>query len=181
MTGRWNKPPGHRFDRKTIFQSWDFNIKVKMRILCWKDSVLILKRLHPTWSCTWSYILTMRLDDAKHYIDVTVSAMAFQITGISTVCSSVGSGVYKRKRQNPASFAFVRGIHRESSRIPLTKGELRGICFHLMTSSCRVSFSSSVSVPLPLQAVSSMEKWNCTNVSRILLHEVQFMMTRCFE
>ena len=89
------------FRSKDNFPVMDFNRKIKMRILCWKDGVLILKRLHPTWLCTWNYILTMRLDDAKHYIDVTMGAMAFQITGISTVCLSVGPGVHKRNVQIP--------------------------------------------------------------------------------
>ena len=40
-----------------------------------------------------------------------------------------------KKLQSPASLAFVRGIHRDRW-IPRTKGQLRGKCFHLMTSSC---------------------------------------------
>ena len=39
-----------------------------------------------------------------HYNDVILSAMASQITGVSSVCST-------RKHQNSASLAFVRGIH----------------------------------------------------------------------
>ena len=39
-----------------------------------------------------------------------MSAMASQITGVSSVCSSVCSD--QRKHQRPASLAFVRGIHR---------------------------------------------------------------------
>ena len=41
----------------------------------------------------------------------------------------------QRKHQSSASLAFVRGIHRDRW-IPRTKGQLRGKCFHLMTSSC---------------------------------------------
>ena len=41
-----------------------------------------------------------------------MSAMASQITGISTVYSTVCSGADKRKFQSSASLAFVRGIHR---------------------------------------------------------------------
>ena len=44
------------------------------------------------------------------YSDVTVSGMASQITGISTVCSMVCS--YQRKHKNSASLALVSGIHR---------------------------------------------------------------------
>ena len=48
----------------------------------------------------------------NHYNDVIMSAMASQITGVSIVCSSVDSGVDRRKHQSSASLAFVRGIHR---------------------------------------------------------------------
>ena len=41
-----------------------------------------------------------------------MSAMASQITGVSIVCSIVGSGVDQRKHRSSASLAFVRGIHR---------------------------------------------------------------------
>ena len=39
-----------------------------------------------------------------------------------------------KKHQSSASLAFVWGIHRDRW-IPRTKGQLRGKCFHLMTSS----------------------------------------------
>ena len=41
----------------------------------------------------------------------------------------------QRKHQSSASLAFVWGIHRDRW-IPRTNGQLRGKCFHLMTSSC---------------------------------------------
>ena len=44
----------------------------------------------------------------------------------------------QRRHQSSASLAFVWGIHRDWW-IPHTKGQLRGKCFHLMTSSCNVS------------------------------------------
>ena len=40
-----------------------------------------------------------------------------------------------KNHQSSASLAFVWGIHRDRW-IPRTKGQLRGKCFHLMTSSC---------------------------------------------
>ena len=51
-------------------------------------------------------------NSSRHYNDVIMSAMASQITGVSTVCSSVGSGTDKRKHQSSSSLAFVLGIHR---------------------------------------------------------------------
>ena len=47
-----------------------------------------------------------------HYSDVTISAMASEITSISSVSSTVGSDAHQRKYQSSASLAFVRGIPR---------------------------------------------------------------------
>ena len=47
-----------------------------------------------------------------------MSAVVSQITGITTVLSTVCSGVHQRKHQNYASLAFVRGIHLESVDSP---------------------------------------------------------------
>ena len=47
-----------------------------------------------------------------HYSDVTLDAMASQITSLPIVYSTVYSGADQRKHQSSASLAFVRGIHR---------------------------------------------------------------------
>ena len=75
-----------------------------------------------------------------HYIDVTMTTMASQITSLTIVYSTVYSDADQRKHQSYASLAFVWGIHRDRW-IPRTKGQLRGKCFHLMTSSCYIGFS----------------------------------------
>ena len=41
-----------------------------------------------------------------------MGAMAFQITSLTIVYSTVNSGADERKHQSFASLAFVRGIHR---------------------------------------------------------------------
>ena len=64
-----------------------------------------------------------------------MTTVAFQITSRTIVYSIVYSGADQRKHQSSASLAFVRRIHR-GRWIPRTKGQLRGKCFHLMTSSC---------------------------------------------
>ena len=46
------------------------------------------------------------------YSDVIMVTMAFQITSVSIVCSTVGSSADQRKHQSSASLAFVRGISR---------------------------------------------------------------------
>ena len=70
-----------------------------------------------------------------HYIDVIMTTMASQITSLTIVYSTVYSDADQRKHQSSASLAFVWGIHRDRW-IPRTKGQLRGKCFNLMTSSC---------------------------------------------
>ena len=60
--------------------------------------------------------------------------MASQITSLTVVYSTVYSDADQRKHQSSASLAFVWGSHRDRW-IPRTKGQLRGKCFHLMTSS----------------------------------------------
>ena len=64
-----------------------------------------------------------------------MTTMASQITSLTVVYSTVYSDADQRKHQSSASPAFVWGSHRDRW-IPRTKGQLRGKCFHLMTSSC---------------------------------------------
>ena len=65
-----------------------------------------------------------------------MTTTASQITSLTVVYSTVYSDADQRKHQSSASLAFVWGIHRDRW-IPRTKGQLRGKCFHLMTSSWR--------------------------------------------
>ena len=59
---------------------------------------------------------------------------ASQITSLTIVYSNVYSDADQRKHQSSASLAFVWGILRDRW-ISRTKGQLRGKCFHLMTTS----------------------------------------------
>ena len=63
-----------------------------------------------------------------------MTTIASQITSLTSVYSTVYSDAHQRKHQSSASLAFVWGSHRDRW-IPRTKGQLRGKCFHLMTSS----------------------------------------------
>ena len=63
-----------------------------------------------------------------------MTTIASQITSLTSVYSTVSSDADQRKHQSSASPAFVWGIHRDRW-IPRTMGQLRGKCFHLMTSS----------------------------------------------
>ena len=71
----------------------------------------------------------------SHYIDAIMTTMVSQITSLTVVYSTVYSDADQRKHQSSASLAFVWGIHRDRW-ILRTKGQLRGKCFYLMTSSC---------------------------------------------
>ena len=78
----------------------------------------------------------------RHYNDVIMTTIASQITSLAFVYSTVYSDADQRKHQSSASLAFVWGIHRDRW-IPRTKGQLRGKCFHLMTSSWKRRISRS--------------------------------------
>ena len=70
-----------------------------------------------------------------HYNDVIMDAMASQITSLTIVFSTV----YSKRRSKKTSKLLVTGLCAENSPVtsefPRTKGQLRGNCFHLMTSS----------------------------------------------
>ena len=51
-----------------------------------------------------------------------MGAMASHITGVSSVCSAICSGVDQRKHQSPASLAFVQEFTGDRW-IPRTKGQ----------------------------------------------------------
>ena len=53
-----------------------------------------------------------RLECLRNRLFIIMSAIASQITGVSSVCATSCSGADQRKRQSFASLAFVRGIHR---------------------------------------------------------------------
>ena len=49
--------------------------------------------------------------DAYRYSDVSIGAMAPQITSMTTVCPTFCSEAHERKHRSLALVAFVRGIH----------------------------------------------------------------------
>ena len=83
---------------------------------------------NPSIWCDDNAIVTSK--SRIHYIDVIMTTIASQITSLTVVYSTVYSDADQRKHQSSASLAFVWGIHRD---------QLRGKCFHLMTSSWRIS------------------------------------------
>ena len=93
-------------------------------------------------------LYTCIISKMLHYDDVIMSAIASQITSLAVVYSTVYSDADQRKHQSFASLAFVWGIHR-NRWIPRTKGQLRGKCFHLMTSPWTRNVSFPVSKIIP--------------------------------
>ena len=81
-----------------------------------------------------------------HYNDVIMDTMASPITSLTIVYSTFYSGVNQRKHQNSVSLAFVCGEFTGDRWIPRTNGQLRGECFHLMTSSCISSTSTELTL-----------------------------------
>ena len=88
-----------------------------------------------------------------HYIDVIMTTRASQITSLTVVYSTVYSDADQSKHQSSASLAFVWGIHRDRW-IPRTKGQLRGKCFHLMTSSWFATPTRHASLTLQITTMS---------------------------
>ena len=94
-----------------------------------------LRRSDATWrqrSCSWTFgnnvdWFSLKIGRQKtkcifykyayenacqHYNDVTMGAMASQITSLTIVYSTVYSGADQRQHQSSASLVFVRVIHR---------------------------------------------------------------------
>ena len=53
----------------------------------------------------------MNYQRCPNYSDVIMSTMTVQITGVSSVCSTLCSGADQSEHQSSAPLAFVRGIH----------------------------------------------------------------------
>ena len=89
-------------------------------------------------SFSYSYHMKHIWLRTEHYSDVIMGTTASQITSLTIVFSTVYSDADQRKHQSSASLAFVRESHRGPMNFPHTgNGQLRGKCFHLMTSSCK--------------------------------------------
>ena len=99
------------WSKHSEFNSIKFTSKMSSsyrRPLCWGISM--------SKGTAWSYLppdpeLNPDGGISFHFNDVIMSAMAFQITSIMIVYSTVYSGADQRKHQSSASLIFVRGIH----------------------------------------------------------------------
>ena len=89
-----------------------------------------------------------------------MTTRASQITSLTVVYSTIYSDADQRKHQSSAWLAFVWGIHRDRW-IPRTKGQLRGKCFHLMTSSCMLKL-------VPNHNQSGLSNWGSDLLIRLI-------------
>ena len=115
-----------------VFSNWEVLQIAKFMGPTWGPPASCRPQVGPMWA-PWT-LLQGGSVSALHYDGVRMGAIASQITSLAIVYSAFYSGVDQRKHQSSASLAFVWGIHRDRW-IPRTKGQLRGKCFHLMTSS----------------------------------------------
>ena len=69
--------------------------------------------IHNSWYLPWWFVsIPHCMKWIGHYDDVTMGAIASQITSLTIVYSTVYSGADQSKHQSSASLAFVWGIHR---------------------------------------------------------------------
>ena len=107
------------------------------QIMHWAESLSWFWPLYPSLHLTSLHSLNHIWPDANsecHYIDVIMGATVSQITSLTIVYFTIYPGEDQIKHQSSASPAFVWGLTGDWW-IPRTKGQLRGRCFHLMTSS----------------------------------------------
>ena len=69
-------------------------------------------------SCLFVLSILMRIRREIHYDDVTMSAIASQITSLTIVYSIIYFSADQRKHQSSAILAFVREIHRRPVNSP---------------------------------------------------------------
>ena len=113
-------------------------------------------------------------NQVNHYTDVIMTTIGSQITSLTVVYSTVYSDADQRKHQSSASLAFVWGIHRDRW-IPRTKGQLRGKCFHLMTSSwsnSRMRWYAFPNTIMPLSVISNHHE-KSRAIKLLIIHKLQ--------
>ena len=106
-----------------------------------------------------------------HYNGAIMSAVASQISSVSIVCSTVGSGADQRKHQSSASLTFVRGIQ----RWPVTKtsNEENVSIWWRHHDHCAVRFYSSSPVLTQILLLSHVIGAHLTIISPINTYRLQ--------
>ena len=115
------------FDMTKSKSTFELNVVFSFGYIC-MNKKLLYRFFYSHWNCLQRFFSGFRINilapglgstvkscligmtSWRH--DVMTSAMAFQITGVSIVCSTVCSGVDQRKYQSSTAVALVTGIHR---------------------------------------------------------------------
>ena len=79
------------------------------RQIIWNGSIY---NFNKAWESTKRVRMSWYMRHLLYYSDIIMSAMTYQITDVSIVFSTVGSGADQGKHRRSASLAFVWGIHR---------------------------------------------------------------------
>ena len=114
-----------------------------------------------------------------HYNDVTMDAIASQITSLMTIYSTIYSDADQRKHQSSASLAYVRGIHHwpvnSLHKWPVMRKKV-SIWWRRHGLNCRIAFrfdrhigSSAAEVPGKFQNETIIQN---TNLAASRLHEI---------
>ena len=82
-----------------------------LNLLIWNRNISEWETQYISFVCLGDFFYFI-FASASHYYDIIMSAMPSQITGISIVCSTLGSVGDQRKHQSSASLTLVRAIHR---------------------------------------------------------------------
>ena len=121
----------HIYTLKLIMKSpnkYPFTIYTWSYLSAWQDIAFCLNG--------WDFLQVQIYNGPSccHYNDVIMSAVASQITNLTSVYSTIYSGAEQKKLQSPASMALL-GEFTGDQWIPRTKGKWRGTNCHVMTSS----------------------------------------------
>ena len=115
--------------RQRIYLAYNFTncLASRQQAIAWTNAKLLPKMFcgvhlrEISQEVLMSLIRDMSSDITPHHGDVIMGAMAYRITSLKIVCTTVYSGADQRQHQSSASLAFVRGIHRTGDRwIPRT-------------------------------------------------------------
>ena len=87
------------------------------------------------------------IDLHSYYNDVIMGTIVSQITSLTIVYSIVYSDADQRKIKAPRHWPLC-GEFTADRWIPRTNGQLRGKCFHLMTSSWYMNLTFSMQIPV---------------------------------
>ena len=127
----------------------------------------------PDAECTGSYHRRNSNENWFHYSDVIMDTMAYQITSLAIVYSPFIQAQIKENIKAPRHLPLC-GEFTGDRWFPRIKGQWRGKCFHLMTSSCCLVRLKSLLTSIHSYYPTIIFTHTCTN-SLYLTLNVQLM------